>query len=193
MKTINEMELTTDVLVIGAGAGGLMAAIGAADSGADVILCEIGNARRSGGIVAGNDHFWCYLPEIHGPAMKEKMINHHMSIFGGQKTEVRQKVIVPRRIRSLGEVDRLVRGLGDEALESIHELPVIAQAKGIDHLPVRSRQELVEPLPPPCDTLLSEDDVSIVEEDIRNRKPRLRAVPGPFQGGEDRDNELART
>ena len=69
-----------------------MAAVGAADAGSDVILCEIGNARRSGGIAAGNDHFWCYIPEIHGQAIKEKMIQHQMAVFGGQEDLVRRQV-----------------------------------------------------------------------------------------------------
>ena len=59
---LTEERVSTDVLVVGAGAGGIMAAISAADSGARVILCEKGNARRSGGIGGGNDHFVCYIP-----------------------------------------------------------------------------------------------------------------------------------
>ena len=66
MKTLSIEKLDTDVLVIGAGAGGMMAAISAVEQGAHVTLCEKGNARRSGGITAGNDHFLCYIPEIHG-------------------------------------------------------------------------------------------------------------------------------
>jgi len=103
MKTISEIELTTDILVVGAGAGGMMAAIGAADAGSDVILCEIGNARRSGGIMAGNDHFWCYLPEIHDPAIKEKMIQHQMSVFGGQEEQVRRKVEISSEVLTMWE------------------------------------------------------------------------------------------
>jgi succinate dehydrogenase/fumarate reductase flavoprotein subunit len=55
MQSLSIEKLKTDVLVIGAGAGGMMAAISAADEGVDVTLCEKGNARRSGGITAGND------------------------------------------------------------------------------------------------------------------------------------------
>lgn len=58
MQSLSIEKLKTDVLVIGAGAGGMMAAICAADEGVDVTLCEKGNARRSGGITAGNDHFF---------------------------------------------------------------------------------------------------------------------------------------
>lgn len=71
---LSEEIIETDVLVVGAGGGGLTAAITAADCGVRVTLCEKGNARRSGGIGGGNDHFLCYIPEIHGPAFKQNFI-----------------------------------------------------------------------------------------------------------------------
>ena len=73
-KTLQKESLDTDVLVVGAGAGGMMAAITASDGGANVILCELGNARRSGGLMGGNDHFFCWVPEIHGKEMREDFI-----------------------------------------------------------------------------------------------------------------------
>ncbi len=77
--TLKEERITTDILVIGAGAGGLMAAISAADSGADVILCEKGNARRSGGIAGGNDHFWVYIPGFHKEQFRSNFIKSKSS------------------------------------------------------------------------------------------------------------------
>lgn len=76
---MREEIIDTDVLVVGAGAGGLMAAISAADKGVNVTLCEKGNARRSGGIYAGNDHFMCYIPEIHGPNFLEDVVNRRLN------------------------------------------------------------------------------------------------------------------
>ncbi len=58
--------LECDVLVAGGGSAGMMAAIFAADAGADVILAEKANTRRSGAGATGNDHFQCYIPEVHG-------------------------------------------------------------------------------------------------------------------------------
>ncbi|WP_258359873.1 FAD-binding protein [Moorella sulfitireducens] len=55
-----------DVLVMGGGIGGLMAAIAAADAGARVIVAEKADTRRSGSGATGNDHFVCYIPEVHG-------------------------------------------------------------------------------------------------------------------------------
>ncbi len=58
--------LTCDVLVAGGGSAGMMAAISAAEAGASVILAEKANTRRSGAGATGNDHFQCYIPEVHG-------------------------------------------------------------------------------------------------------------------------------
>jgi len=44
----------------------LMAAIRAADQGASVIVAEKANTKRSGSGATGNDHFTCYIPEVHG-------------------------------------------------------------------------------------------------------------------------------
>lgn len=64
---MKEKRIQTDVLCVGAGIAGLMAGIRAAEKGAGVILAEKGHALHSGRGRGGNDHFWCYIPEIHGP------------------------------------------------------------------------------------------------------------------------------
>jgi succinate dehydrogenase/fumarate reductase flavoprotein subunit len=61
-----EKRIQTDVLCVGAGIAGLMAGIRAAEKGAKVILAEKGHALHSGRGRGGNDHFWCYIPEVHG-------------------------------------------------------------------------------------------------------------------------------
>jgi succinate dehydrogenase/fumarate reductase flavoprotein subunit len=64
-----------DLLCVGGGIAGLMAAIRAAEFGAKVIVAEKGNTKSSGAGRVGNDHFQCYIPEIHGsdirPLIKE--------------------------------------------------------------------------------------------------------------------------
>jgi succinate dehydrogenase/fumarate reductase flavoprotein subunit len=57
--------IRTDVLVIGGGLSGCMAAINAADHGARVAIMEKSHTERSGAAGTGNDHFWFYDPEIH--------------------------------------------------------------------------------------------------------------------------------
>jgi succinate dehydrogenase/fumarate reductase flavoprotein subunit len=79
-KTVlKEERIHTDVLVIGAGAGGMMAAIMAAEAGADVTICEKGNTMRSGGLPGGNDHFYVYMPQIHAPEIKESFIRQSLA------------------------------------------------------------------------------------------------------------------
>jgi succinate dehydrogenase/fumarate reductase flavoprotein subunit len=63
---MQEEKTTCDVLVIGGGIAGLMAAIRAAEQGADVVVAEKSNTKRSGAAGMGNDHFQCYIPEVHG-------------------------------------------------------------------------------------------------------------------------------
>lgn len=58
--------LECDILIAGGGAGGMQAAIDGADAGAKVIIAEKANTRRSGNCATGNDHFQCYIPEVHG-------------------------------------------------------------------------------------------------------------------------------
>lgn len=62
--TIKHYE--TDFLCIGGGIAGLMAAIRAADLGLQCTIVEKANVKRSGSGGLGNDHFICYLPEVHG-------------------------------------------------------------------------------------------------------------------------------
>jgi succinate dehydrogenase/fumarate reductase flavoprotein subunit len=69
MEAVGKQEIETiesDVLCVGGGIAGLMAAISAREMGATVVVAEKGNALFSGRGRAGNDHFWCYIPEVHG-------------------------------------------------------------------------------------------------------------------------------
>lgn len=58
--------IESDVLCVGGGIAGLMAAIRASELGATVVVAEKGNVLCSGRGRAGNDHFWCFIPEVHG-------------------------------------------------------------------------------------------------------------------------------
>jgi len=66
MIDIDREPIEVDFLVVGGGIAGLMAAINAAQQGADVIVAEKANTKRSGSAATGNDHFCCYIPEVHG-------------------------------------------------------------------------------------------------------------------------------
>ncbi len=60
-------NIKTAILVIGGGLSGCMAAINAAEHGAQVAIMEKSHTERSGAAGTGNDHFWFYDPEIHEP------------------------------------------------------------------------------------------------------------------------------
>jgi len=58
-------RISTDVLVIGGGLSGCMAAINASDHDTSVVIMEKSHTERSGAAGTGNDHFWFYDPDIH--------------------------------------------------------------------------------------------------------------------------------
>ena len=66
--TIERIE--TDVLCVGGGIAGLMAAIRAREFGSKVVVMDKGNTLTSGSGGAGNDHFVCYIPKVHGSDIK---------------------------------------------------------------------------------------------------------------------------
>lgn len=55
-----------DILCAGGGVAGLMAGIRARELGANVIVADKSDVRRSGAAAVGCDHFMCYIPEVHG-------------------------------------------------------------------------------------------------------------------------------
>ncbi len=72
----------TDVLCVGGGIAGLMAAIRASEVGAKVIIAEKANPARSGSAGMGNDHFRCYIPEVHGPSVEPIVEETKRSLVG---------------------------------------------------------------------------------------------------------------
>jgi succinate dehydrogenase/fumarate reductase flavoprotein subunit len=83
MIRMDKKPLETDVLVVGGGIAGLMAAISAADQGVSVMVAEKANTKRSGSGATGNDHFCCYIPEIHGNNMGPIVQEYRNSLVGG--------------------------------------------------------------------------------------------------------------
>lgn len=62
----NTIRHECDLLVVGGGIAGMMAAISSAERGLNVIVADKSNVRYSGAGATGNDHFQCYIPEYHG-------------------------------------------------------------------------------------------------------------------------------
>lgn len=68
---IRKEPVQADVLIIGGGISGMQAAIAAGEKGANVVVVEKADTRRSGSGATGNDHFMCYIPEYHGDDFEE--------------------------------------------------------------------------------------------------------------------------
>jgi len=83
MIDIDREPIETDVLIVGGGIAGLMAAINAADRGVSVTVAEKANTERSGSGATGNDHFCCYIPEVHGDDIKPIVKEVRNSLVGG--------------------------------------------------------------------------------------------------------------
>ncbi len=77
--------IETDVLCVGGGIAGLMAAIRARELGAKVIVVDKANTSRSGSAGVGNDHFRCYIPEVHGPDIEPFIAGLAHSPVGGMR------------------------------------------------------------------------------------------------------------
>src|SRR5512136_697790 len=83
MLKVDRSFIEADVLILGGGIAGLMAGIHAASLGVRVVLAEKANTKRSGCGATGNDHFMCYLPEIHGKDMAPILQEYKNSQVGG--------------------------------------------------------------------------------------------------------------
>jgi len=73
------IPVETDVLVIGGGLAGCMAAIKARESGVNVTIAEKSNTLRSGCAGVGIDHIWAYIPPVHskiGWTIEDLMEDH---------------------------------------------------------------------------------------------------------------------
>ncbi len=62
---IRVIPVETDVLVIGGGLAGCMAAIKAAEHGVKVVIAEKANTENSGCAGTGIDHSYAYIPPVH--------------------------------------------------------------------------------------------------------------------------------
>lgn len=84
---MKEEIVKADVLCVGGGIAGLMAAIRAAELGAKVVVAEKANTLRSGAGATGNDHFRCYIPEFHGPDIQPIVEDIRLAEVGGMRTK----------------------------------------------------------------------------------------------------------
>jgi succinate dehydrogenase/fumarate reductase flavoprotein subunit len=100
--------IETDVLCVGGGIAGMMAAIRAAELGARVVVAEKANPVRSGSAGIGCDHFKCYLPEYHGPDMTP-VIEQSLRVFTGV---MRDRTFIETWVRKTPEIVKLWESWG---------------------------------------------------------------------------------
>jgi succinate dehydrogenase/fumarate reductase flavoprotein subunit len=79
------VPIDTDVLVIGGGLAGCMAAIKATESGVRVTVAEKANTLSSGCAGTGVDHSWAYIPIVHGPMgyTLDDIVEDHCRLIAG--------------------------------------------------------------------------------------------------------------
>ena len=118
--------IDSDVLVIGGGLGGCMAAISASEHGVRVVLVEKSHVERSGAAGTGNDHFWHWNPEIH-PKMGWTIPD------------------MVRDITSLGEYGKLIGGYIDQELCEIVARESYSRVLDLERFGVKFRYDKIYP------------------------------------------------
>ena len=87
MTELKVIPVETDVLIIGGGLAGCMAAIHAAEKGdLKVTLVDKSNTVASGCAASGIDHLWAYIPPIHekmGYTLEDMAEDHRVGIAFG--------------------------------------------------------------------------------------------------------------
>ena len=85
-KKMEVIPVETDVLIIGGGLAGCMAAIKAAEQDVSVTIAEKADTRASGCAGTGVDHIWGYIPPVHekmGYSIEELIESHIKGIANG--------------------------------------------------------------------------------------------------------------
>jgi succinate dehydrogenase/fumarate reductase flavoprotein subunit len=83
---IEVIPIETDVLIIGGGLAGCMAAIKAAEADVAVTIAEKSDTRSSGCAGTGIDHMWGYIPPVHekmGYTIEDIIESHTKGIANG--------------------------------------------------------------------------------------------------------------
>jgi succinate dehydrogenase/fumarate reductase flavoprotein subunit len=98
--------IETDVLCVGGGPAGLCAAIRASELGAKVIVADKSNTLRSGDAGMGNDHFRCYIPEVHGDDIEVIVKETAVSQSGGHRPEAFVRLFLQNSTEMVRRWDR---------------------------------------------------------------------------------------
>ena len=94
---IETVKIEADVLIIGGGLAGCMAAIKASESGLKVVIAEKANTLASGCAGSGIDHMWAHIPEVHnkmGYTADDMIDNHIKAVSHGFVNQDLLKIVV---------------------------------------------------------------------------------------------------
>jgi len=134
-----DREFKSDVLVIGGGIAGCMAAIRASELVNDVILVEKCNTQRSGCATTGVDHVWTYIPPIHGEQgyTLEDIVEDHSNAYGGFVDKRILRIIAENSFGRILELEKYGIEIRDEngdfrLIKKIHRVPTFLHFAGRD-------------------------------------------------------------
>jgi len=110
-----QREITADVIVLGGGPAGAMAAISAAENGASVVLLDKAHVQRSGG-GSGVDH-WLTTPTPASEITPEMCVEWEVNSYGGYMNTLSRYIASREGWDTLLEIERMggkIRDTDDE-------------------------------------------------------------------------------
>ena len=143
---VQQTLIETDVLVVGGGLAGCMAAIRAREMGAAVVVAEKADTRRSGCAATGVDHCWTYIPEIHGSQLSvEDLVKDHTEAAGGFVDQEIATYIASHSFERLLDLERFGIPIRNKEgkfslIKKIHRAPTFLHFAGRDLKPKLTRQ-----------------------------------------------------
>ncbi|MCL5959995.1 MAG: FAD-dependent oxidoreductase [Chloroflexi bacterium] len=144
--TLTTRTMDADVLVIGGGIAGCMAAIRARESGLDVILAEKTNTNRSGNAATGVDHILTYVPQIHGSQVTpEELVQDHAEAGARFMDQELALFIITHSYERILDLERFGVEMRDpqgnfRLVKKVHRVPAFLHFAGRD-MKVRLTEE----------------------------------------------------
>jgi succinate dehydrogenase/fumarate reductase flavoprotein subunit len=108
-KRLEKEIIDCDLLVIGGGLAGCMAAIKGADLGVQTVMVEKANPWRSGAAGTGIDHIFAYFPDIQGPKgyTVDDLIEDHTEKVGGMVHQDILKIIAYNALDRIHDLEKM--------------------------------------------------------------------------------------
>ncbi len=105
----SEKTIETDILILGSGAAGCGAAIGAREQGARVVLVDKAKVESSGCLGGGNDHFMAILNSDPETDSEEAFVNFYKGPTSGYTPEM-----ISRWVRTMPPILNVLQEVGVE-------------------------------------------------------------------------------